>query len=167
MVTAAYADGEGLPLLVRYDQRIKQEGKSMVEGIFEKVATHEGGVLEGGVPSSKSMHYDSIGCAPPAPSPLSAPASLLSLLSLPARVCITIPSGARRQLPLLSLLPPLSLCSLFQQEYALRFHRVRAASSLSSLCSRRGCCGQPHTALHPRVACRQSKRGVSVRVDAY
>ena len=60
-VTAAYADGEGLPLLVRYDQRIKQQGKSMVAGIFEKVADAEGGVSTAGVPTSKSLHYDSIG----------------------------------------------------------------------------------------------------------
>jgi len=42
VVSAAYADKQGLPLLVKYDARIKQDGKPNVQEIFGEVAKVEG-----------------------------------------------------------------------------------------------------------------------------
>jgi hypothetical protein len=41
-VKAAFADGQGLPLLVKYDARIKQDAEQPVKEIFDGVADAEG-----------------------------------------------------------------------------------------------------------------------------
>ena len=59
-VSAAYADGQGLPLLVKYDARHKSDGKPNVQEIFGKVAEAEG-TTEPRLPGSITFAKDSMG----------------------------------------------------------------------------------------------------------
>lgn len=60
-MSAAYADKQGLPLLVKYDARIKQDGKPNVQEIFGEVAKVEGHG-DARIPTSAEHTVNSMGC---------------------------------------------------------------------------------------------------------